>query len=166
MSDAEYSTITGNKAWIQEVQNNGAINYQFPMESLPDRNYVIRARTLCELAPGLNVETPTEELTGTKDTKRPKPFGSPQPADGILTANDEISIRFDEPIEAGLLTPFNFSVQGVLNGYELKHKISLDFDGINDYTSIPSGLNLADKSFTISAWVKTQSIWNASGYFL
>ncbi|MFT5914247.1 MAG: hypothetical protein ACI81T_000734, partial [Bacteroidia bacterium] len=157
VSTADYNAITGNKAWIQDVQNTGAISYQFPMSSLPDRNYTIRARALCETSPGNFAETPTEELTGTKDTKRPKIFGSPQPANGILTANDEISVRFDEPIEAGLLTPFNFSVQGVLNGFELKHKASLDFDGANDYVSIPAGLNLDNKSFTISAWVKRKT---------
>ncbi len=151
------TSTTSDTTWIQNIQNTGSINYQFPMNALPDRNYVIRARTLCEIAPGNVVETPTEELTGTKDTKRPKIFGSPQPANGILTSNDEISVRFDEPIEAGLLTPFNFSVQGVLNGFELKHKASLDFDGANDYVSIPAGLNLDSKSFTISAWVKRKT---------
>ncbi len=151
------TSTTSDTTWIQNIQNTGSINYQFPMNALPDRNYVIRARTLCEIAPGNVVETPTEELTGTKDTKRPKIFGSPQPANGILTANDEISVRFDEPIEAGLLTPFNFSVQGVLNGFELKHKASLDFDRANDYVSIPAGLSLDNKSFTISAWVKRKT---------
>lgn len=154
VDQATFDAASDPKAWIQDVQNAGTIPYQFDMHSLPDRVYNIRAETICELTPGVEVKTPTDELTGTKDTKRPKLFGSPQPADGILTTSDEISIRFDEPIAAGLLTPFNFSMQGVLNNYELRHNVSLNLDGSTDYVSIPAGLHLENHSFTVEMWVK------------
>ena len=36
--------------------------------------------------------------TGTKDTYRPRLFGQPQPADGILGVEDEVRLNFNENI--------------------------------------------------------------------
>lgn len=134
-----------------------AINYNFDMSALPDREYQIRAVTRCVLGPSQEVSTPSEVLTGTKDTKRPVIFGAPQPADGILSANDEIMIQFDETIEAGLLSLADISVQGVLNSAEIKHNTSVNLDGTNDYIRIADGLNLSNKSFTIEFWINRES---------
>jgi hypothetical protein len=150
VSEEEFEKVSDPKKWI----SGASLVYPWDMHSLPDRNYDIRAKTVCELGPGMSVETPTDIITGIKDVKKPLLFGAPQPADGVLSAGEEISIQFDEPIEASLLTPFNFSVQGVLNGYELNHNTSVDFDGVNDFVKIGEGLNVADKSFTVEFWAK------------
>jgi hypothetical protein len=160
VSQADFDKASEPKAWISGAK----INYAWDMSSLPDREYDIRAKSICVLGPGYEVETPTEILRGTKDVKRPRLFGSPQPADGILSAGEEIMIQFDEPIEAGLLTPFNFSVVGVLNGYTLNHNTSVNFDGINDYVKVPDGLNLPN-SFTVEYWLKRSSLNKESVVF-
>jgi hypothetical protein len=150
VDQATYLAATGNKGWIED----GTINHPFDMRSLPDRNYDIRAKTTCEVGPGVKYETPTDIISGLKDVKRPRVFGSPQPADGILSNGDEISIKFDETIEAGLLTPFNFSLKGILNSVEIDHYTSLNFDGLNDYVSVRDGLDLSGKSFTVEFWLR------------
>ncbi len=138
-----------NSEWLDGATQ---INYNWEMQ-VPDREYEIRAVSVCVLGPGSEILTPTNALLGIKDTKRPQLFGSPQPADGILSLNDEISIQFDEPIVAAALTPFNFSVQGVLNGRELTNGTSIDFDGVNDYTRVQNASSLSS-SFTVEFWVQ------------
>lgn len=131
--------------------------YYWDMHSQPDRNYDVRAKSVCELGPAVFVETPTEIIKGIKDVKRPQLFGSPQPADGVLSTGEEISVQFDETIEASLLTPFNFSVQAVLNGSPLNHNTSVEFDGVNDRVRMSEGLNLTS-SFTVEFWLKRNAV--------
>ncbi len=154
VTSGEYSTLTGIKGWIEP----GFTQHLFDMRNLPDRNYDIRAKANCEVGPGVRYETPTEIISGLKDVKRPRLFGSPQPADGILSNGDEISIKFDEPIEASLLTSFNFSMKGILNSQEIDHYTSLNYDGINDYSVVPDGLDLNNKSFTIEFWLRRNEL--------
>lgn len=137
--------ITGQKI-------NGApqINYTFDMSSLQDREYDIRAITMC----GDGTINSSTILTGVKDTKRPQVFGTPQPGDGILSAGEDVLITFDEPIEAGLLLGSNFSVRGVVNGSPLRHSSGLYFDGTTDNASNIAGVELTNKSFAIEMWTK------------
>jgi len=135
--------------------NGPSILYDFNMNALADRTYDIRAKAMCYSSTDvLLAETPTEALTGIKDTKRPKVFGTPQPADGVLSPNDEIMVQFDEPLEEGLLNPYNFSVKGVLNGYTRNHNVSVHFNGINNYAFVNEGVNLEGKSFTVEFWLQ------------
>ncbi len=133
-----------------------SISYDFDMGALPDREYDIRAVSRCVLGPGNEVFTPTEIARGTKDTKRPQLFGAPQPADGILSANDEISIRFDEDIEAGLLNNSSLSIRGILNGTALTNSVSVSLDGIDDYVRVPN-IDLSNRSFTVFSWLRRQN---------
>ncbi|MES2730228.1 MAG: LamG-like jellyroll fold domain-containing protein [Bacteroidota bacterium] len=149
VTPAEYEKADEPKAWI----SGATLQYAWNMGSLPDREYDIRAKTICVLGPGNEVETPTEIIHGIKDVKRPRIFGSPQPADGVLSAGEDIMIQFDEPIEAGLLTPFNFNIQAVLNNYPVSHNTSIALDGVNDYVKIPDGLHMTG-SFTVEFWLQ------------
>jgi hypothetical protein len=149
VTQAEYDAAQQPKQWITDA----ATLYYWDMHSQPDRNYDIRAKTICELGPATFVETPTDIISGIKDVKRPVVFGSPQPADGVLSAGEDIAVQFDETIEASLLTPFNFSVQAVLNGYPLNHNTSVKLDGINDQVTMAEGLNLGN-SYTVEFWLR------------
>ncbi|MEL6561517.1 MAG: LamG-like jellyroll fold domain-containing protein, partial [Bacteroidota bacterium] len=149
----EFEQLDDPKTMIE----GATINYSFDMSSLPDRTYDVQAVSVCVLGPGNEVATPTRTYRGTKDTKRPLLFGAPQPADGVLSANDEISIQFDETIEAALLSNANLSIKGVLNNAELTNGVSVNFDGANDYIRIPGGLDLSGRSFTTFSWLRRQS---------
>ncbi len=147
VNEDDYNAANEPKLFID---GQASINYILDLVDMQDRNYDIKLQTTC--ADG--TVNDSEIAHGIKDVKRPKLFGSPQPADGILSPNDEIMITFDEDIYPGGLTPYNFSVRGVLNGNELKHESCLYFDGVDDYASAVSGVNLDNKSWTIEFWAR------------
>ena len=132
------------------IDGNSTLDYTWATADLKDREYNIRIVTNC--ADG--TMNASETATGIRDIKRPEVFGTPQPADGILSPNDEIMITFDEPIQAGLLLSTNFSVRGVLNGAEIQHNSSLYFDGVDDYASVINGVNLENSDATVEFWVQ------------
>ncbi|MBI4646158.1 MAG: hypothetical protein HY738_06040, partial [Bacteroidia bacterium] len=132
------------------IDGQSYLTYKFDMTGVQDRDYALRAVSVC--FDGTVNET--SAAYGVKDVKRPKVFGTPQPADGILSPGDDVMITFDENIEAGILTPWNFSVKGVLNGAPLMHQACLFFDGQQDYASSVTGVNLDNKSFTIEFWTR------------
>ena len=148
VTQEEYDALDEPKAMIE----GSNVAYNFDLNALPDRDYDVRAVSRCVLGPGNEVFTPTDILRGIKDVKRPQPFGAPQPADGILSANDQISIQFDETIEAALINNSSVSVKGVLNNTEITNNTSVKFDGVNDYMRI-EGLTLP-KDFTIFFWLR------------
>ncbi len=134
-----------------------SIEYYWDMRSLPDRGYDIRLVTHCENG-SVNY---SEILSGILDGNRPQVFGTPQPADGILNVDDDILVQFNEPIEAGLLTQYNFDIKGTLNNYPIKHDAFLRYNGTTDYSAIPQGLSFNDKSFTVEFWVRTDDYKNS-----
>jgi len=119
--------------------------YDWDVSSLPDGFYDVRVVTNCTLADNTSVTH-----SGVIDRINPHPFGNPSPADGILSPNDEISIKFNEPIDPGSINPtFNFDIRGVTNGTEVDHSTSLFFDGLDDYVEITGGTHLQNRDFTI-----------------
>jgi hypothetical protein len=135
MDDADLSLIS---------QNTPFTLYDWGVSQLPDGNYDIRVISECTMA-----ENTSLTYSGIIDRTNPHAFGNPSPADGILGPDDEISIKFNEPIDLGSLTTLNFDVRGVLNGTETDHSTSLSFDGVDDYLEVPSGINLQSRDFTI-----------------
>jgi hypothetical protein len=139
------------------IKDMASLAYTLEMKSLQDRNYDVRVTSVCA-----NGTTNSSTIsTGIKDTKRPKLFGTPQPADGILSPGEDVSIQFDETIQASLLISKNFQVKGVLNGAEIRHNSVLFFDGVDDNATVVAGPDLKDKSFTIEFW--TQRANNSAG---
>lgn len=119
--------------------------YDWDVSQLPDGDYDLRVISKCTFA-----EKTSVTHTGIIDRVNPHLFGNPSPADGILSPNDEISIRFNESIYAGAINPtFNFDIRGVTNGTEVKHSTSLFFDGVNDYVEVTGGVPLERRDFTI-----------------
>jgi hypothetical protein len=139
------------------INNATTIQYLWDMRSLMDRAYDIRLVTHCDDGSTNYSET----LTGMLDGQRPQVFGTPQPADGILDVDENISVQFNETIEKGLLIPGNFNVNGTLNTSDsLKHNAYLRYNGISDFAVIPEGISFNKKSFSIEFWVQTNQIGN------
>ena len=127
--------------------------YQWDVKQLPDGAYDLRVSSNCELS-----ERNSEIHSGIIDRINPHAFGHPSPADGILSPNDEISIKFNEPIDLGSINPnANFDIRGVLNGGPIEHATSLSFDGIDDYLELPDGISLDRRDFTIEFNFKRDS---------
>ncbi|MDQ3018172.1 MAG: LamG domain-containing protein, partial [Bacteroidota bacterium] len=119
--------------------------YDWDVAQLPDGDYDLRILSQCTFA-----EKTSVTHSGVIDRINPHLFGNPTPADGILSPNDEISIKFNEFIYAGAINPtFNFDIRGVTNGTEVKHSTSLFFDGVNDFIAVTGGVPLERRDFTI-----------------
>lgn len=63
-------------------------------------------------------------------------------------------LQLNETINAGILTPYNFDIRGVLNDGELRHPASLYFNGIADGVEIPEGLQINNRSFSTDFYLK------------
>ncbi|MCB0539942.1 MAG: hypothetical protein KDE33_20665, partial [Bacteroidetes bacterium] len=150
-----YKDTTGlNNPDALEIPTNTAFTlWDWETDQIVDGNYDLRLVTQCALA---NKESATH--TGVMDRINPHPFGTPSPADGILDPNDDILIRFNEPIDLGSLTSLNFDVRGVLNGSETSHASSLAFDGVSDNVEITAGAPLQNRDFTLELSVKRDAL--------
>lgn len=132
---------------------------EWDISGYPDGEYNLRAKTYCGYLPdGSEMFDLSEVWNGIVDRKAPQIFGTPQPADGILSPNDDIIMEFNEPIYGAKLNEINnFDIRGILNGTELRHDVSVSFrNQTNDFVRIPYGINLINKSFTIEFWMQTQ----------
>ena len=134
-------------------ENDSYITYNWDMAQLPDAKYDIRAVAGCT-----DAESKSATFSGIYDDTNPHVFGSPQPADGILSPNDEIAIQFNEIINGGKLSWDNFDIRGVLNGSKVRHDASVIFDGQNDYMRIKNGFGFANRSFSIEFWLKRNEL--------
>jgi len=126
--------------------------YPWDLLQINDGYYDIKATTKCTLA-----DKESDIYSGIMDRINPHPFGTPSPADGILSPNDEIMIQFNEPIDLGLLNKSNFSISGVLNGTDLRHDGFLYFNGIDDNMEIANGLSI-NSSFSMEFWIKRDNL--------
>ena len=139
---------------IDEVlPKDGIINLDFDMTSLSDRTY--RFRAISARTYGSDVVTnQSDEFLVVKDMSRPKALGLPQPADGILSAADEVSVLFNEAILNGQLSEDdNFRVTGVLNGSTIAHQTALELQNTTQAAATESSINLSNKDFSIDTWV-------------
>ena len=130
------------------IPSNGIIIARFFGETDPiEQYYDLRAVTYCRYAGGY-LTGMSDVLTGIKDTRLPKPFGTPDPSDGILDPGDDIKIMFSEPIAGNYLRNINnFEVLGKLSG-DLSTSTSLSFSDMSIAVT-NSRRSLTDKSFSV-----------------
>ena len=147
-----YYRDTNTVGWTNEPtlpQTGNTFTYDWALGQLPDGNYDLRAVATCALA-----STNSTIHSGVVDRLNIKPFGQPQPSDGILSPGEEISIQFNEPINAGMFIASNIDVRAVLNGGDVRHDASVYFGGVvTNNVEIPQ-VNLANRSFTIEFYAK------------
>lgn len=98
----------------------GTLTHAFYGDSDPvELKYDLRAVTYSRLGNDF-VTNATPVFSGIKDTRRPRIFGSPQPANGILGVGDDLKLVFSEDINANrLLATNNFKVTGLPNNCEI-----------------------------------------------
>ncbi len=151
--DSLYNLASGNKAMIE----NGRITpFRFYGERDPkELSYDLRAVSFCRYGSGF-VTKASPVISGTKDTRSPVLFGKPQPANGILTLEDNISLRFSEPIAGNWLDEDNnFQILGVTNATGITQSTSLYFDGqAGHYASTKAQRELSITDLTIDMLIK------------
>jgi len=127
----QYRTIPGDGSWINilELPADSFANdpifkiVQWDMMELKDGAYELRAVADCsgtiggDLSPGIS-----EIIRVVKETEAPELFGAPQPADGILSRGDEISITFNEQINCNKV----FDADGIGTNINLNNIALID----------------------------------------
>ncbi|WP_455586538.1 LamG-like jellyroll fold domain-containing protein [Bacteroides sp.] len=148
----DQALANGLNAEMIDAGDAGTIRYQWMMDDMQDQYYDIRAVGVC-LINNMEVENVSEVHSGIKDMYNPRLFGSAQPANGVLTINDDIRLNFNEKIAEGYLTDNNFEVTGVRNGAQTDHSVSVRLDGKNDFLSSEFERNWNGKDITVEMWV-------------
>ncbi|WP_170254734.1 LamG-like jellyroll fold domain-containing protein [Phaeodactylibacter luteus] len=127
----QYRPIPGDGSWVNilELPADSFANdpvfkiVQWDMMELKDGAYELRAIADCggtiggDLSPGIS-----EVIRVVKETEAPELFGAPQPADGILSRGDEISITFNEPINCNKV----FDADGIGTNINLNNIALID----------------------------------------
>jgi len=149
-----YRAASGTKEMIPK---NGNIMTRFFGEGEEmEKAYDLRAVLFCRNGNAF-LTNESKVLTGVKDTRRPKLFGTPEPKDGILGAGDNIIFNFSEDIEYNYLQPTtNFEVVGETNETAVVEAPSLQFTG-DGYARSQARRNFADKNVTVEVMVKPES---------
>ena len=151
--DSLYNAASGTKAMIV----NGKIaDFRFYGERDPiEQQYDLRAVSFCRHGSSFITKS-SPILTGTKDTRNPRIFGEPEPANAILGVGDNLLLRFNEPIAGNYLDEDNnFQITGYTNESGITTGTSLHFDGTeNSYAESQVMRSLFDKSFTIDMLVR------------
>ena len=113
------------------VPAEGDVSFIFDMSdgtSYPDRTYTFRAYT--ETPWGTEaVRVYSDEVTVVKDMHAPMAIATPQPADGILHAGDDLAVEFNEDIVPGYVSAANVKVTGKVNRQPTTHEVSLHLSG-------------------------------------
>ena len=151
--DSLYNLATGNKAKII----NGRIEpFRFYGERDPkELDYDLRAVSFCRYGSGF-VTKASPVVSGTKDTRPPVLFGKALPANGILTLEDDIKLRFSEPIAGNWLDEDNnFQILGVTNATGITQTTSLYFDGNDGHYAASEALReLAITGLSVDMLIK------------
>lgn len=128
--------------------------YTWDISSIADGKYEIQAVSICGDESDVNsiFETYSDIHLGTIDRKRPEVFGTPSPADGILSANDDIIVHFNEDILSGPINADNITINYQASAFDKDHSVSALFDGNNNNVKIESVP--INGSFSLEFWAK------------
>lgn len=148
----DQAIANGQNAEMILAADAGTIKYKWMLDDLQDQHYDLRA-VGTSMINNVEYEKVSEVYTGVKDMYNPRLFGSAQPANGVLTINDEIRLNFNETIAEGYLTDNNFQVTGVRNGAQTDHAVSVYLDGVNDRLTTEFARNWNEKDLTIEMWI-------------
>lgn len=117
-----------------------------------EQTYDVRAVNYCTYGSGFLTRT-SNIITGTKDTRYPSLFGTPQPINGILGVGDDIRIPFSENIASNDLSKINnFQVTGRTNSSNIVLSTSLRFQD-KFFAKSEFERNLANKDFTVDLMI-------------
>lgn len=148
----DQAIANGQNAEMILAADAGTIKYKWMLDDLQDQQYNLRA-VGTSMINNVEYEKVSEVYSGVKDMYNPRLFGSAQPANGVLTINDEIRLNFNETIAEGYLTDNNFQVTGVRNGAQTDHAVSVYLDGVNDRLTTEFARNWNNKDLTIEMWI-------------
>lgn len=137
-----YREATGEKQMIPESGRISDLKFYGEKDPM-EMEYDLRAVAFRKYGTGFLTRA-SNVMSGRKDTSTPRIFGSPKPANGILTYADVISIPFNEPIAYNYLDKIaNFQVTGRTNNSDNNYPTALFFPESAMYPSTPNISNSA-----------------------
>ena len=146
-----FNEASGSKAMMKagRIENIAFYGERDPME----QEYDLRAVSYCRYGTSYLTKS-SKVLTGIKDTRPPRVFGEPEPANSILGVGDNLLLRFNEPIAGNYLDEDNnFQITGITNTTGLSAATSLHFDGsAQAYTKVKR--DLTETAFTIDIMIR------------
>lgn len=152
-TDSLYQQASGTKAMITggRIENIRFYGERDPME----QEYDLRAVSFCRHGNGF-INRASAVRSGIKDTRVPRVFGAPQPADAILGVGNNLTLRFNEPIAGNYLDEDNnFQIVGMTNASGITTGTSLHFENsLQSYARSQVERSLTNKSFTIDMLVR------------
>ncbi len=162
--DSIYQKATGNKAMIED----GVIRpFRFYGQKDPsEHRYDLRAVSFCRYGSGF-VTKSSPIISGTKDTRPPRVFGEPEPANGILGVGDYMQLKFNENIAGNYLDEDNnFEVLGYTNASGISATNSLHFSTNENALAATKVLRvLPKKAFTLDMMVRLDKPYGQSVFF-
>ena len=163
-SDSLYNAASGTKAMITggRIENIRFYGERDPME----QEYDLRAVSFCRHGNGFISRT-SDVRSGIKDTRVPRVFGAPQPADAILGVGNDLKLRFNEPIAGNYLDEDNnFQIIGMTNATGITTGTSLHFENALESRAVSQvERSLTNKSFTIDMLVRPHNAETMSTLF-
>ncbi|MBQ2591031.1 MAG: LamG domain-containing protein, partial [Paludibacteraceae bacterium] len=154
----EHDRAEGKNVDMIRESDRGSIYYKMFMDDKMDQRYDLRAVSVCPINATTTATVISDVVSGIKDTYRPRLFGSAQPANGILTIEDDARLNFNEAIADGLLTLDNFQVTGIRNGSKADNTTSITLDGQDDHLATEFDKNMSSKDITMEVWA-----WSENG---
>ena len=148
--------LMDNGEFTKEDMKEGLIVYPWDMSLFNDGEYEVRAVTVCNLG-GQEVSNESEVISIIKDMTAPEPLGVASPINGIYTADNQIYVDFNEPIQTGKVISSCVEVKGLLNAHELSHTVALQLDKNSAYTQ--AEYDFSNTNFAIEMWLN----WTESG---
>ena len=150
----EYVVDANDKTDNNILLESNSINYTFDMSNtalLPDGTYQFRAITMCDFGSG-EIHNESETINVIKDIAKPMLLGNPSPANGVLTADGEVSVTFNEDIKYSSLRDVdNFIVTGRLNGYRVDHNVAMSLTTMAATTA--ADIDLSARDFAFNLWI-------------
>ncbi len=150
--DSLYNAASGNKEMIKggRIENVHFYGERDPME----QQYDLRAVSYCRYGNGF-IYRASPVLVGIKDTRPPRVFGQPEPANSILGVGDNLVLRFNEPIAGNYLDEDNnFQITGITNETGITTGTSLVFDYFTGTYAETKVNRTLSESFSIDLLVK------------
>lgn len=138
-----------------EVIDSSSVSYLYDMAPLADQAYMFRAVTHGKYGTE-EVTFEGDTITIVKDMKAPQVMAY-TPTNGILTADDDISVLFNEEVLSTGIVSSNIKVTGVLNEHELAHQDGIRFSSSqNEPIHTTADVSLSG-SFSIEMWISEAS---------
>ena len=151
------SNWTTQKEWdVNDLSTNGTFKYTLDMKDtnvFPDGQWNIRAITASDFGGGEEVYNYSEVLSFYKDMAIPQLISNPNPTNGVLTADSEISVTFNEDIRYSALTKDNFYITGELNDATVDHDVAMNLTG-SEGAKTNASVNLDNRPFAINMWLR------------